>query len=129
MALYLHKLIKWLERRLQLKPIKLLKREIAHIPYGEIQTGRGNIILVGDAAGLCNRLSGGGIRPAIETGVQASQAVKESDEKDKPLAQTYNKLIEHLKIFIKKTHKLSLQLSTDIKREEFIRNELARKFS
>lgn len=54
----------------------------APIPAGKqrIFTGRGPYLLAGDAAGLCDRVSGEGISHAIESGLAAAEAVIRGDE-------------------------------------------------
>ena len=49
----------------------------AMLPAGNqsVATGRGEVLLVGDAAGLCDRVSGEGISNAVESGFAAAEAI------------------------------------------------------
>lgn len=51
-----------------------------HLPFGGVpETVRGNVVLVGDAAGLANALCYGGIGIGMLSGMMAAEAVKRGD--------------------------------------------------
>lgn len=54
----------------------------ALLPAGRqpVSTGRGAVLLAGDAAGLCDRVSGEGISHALESGLAAAEAVIRKQE-------------------------------------------------
>ncbi|MFQ5836326.1 MAG: NAD(P)/FAD-dependent oxidoreductase [Candidatus Bathyarchaeia archaeon] len=117
---------KWLTEKFAFKPLSLMKREVWAIPYGFALQGVGNVILVGDAAGFCNSLSGEGIRFAIESGVAAGNAVRDVMSSKKYLAPIYLGHTEWIHSFLRMTHEFTATLVTDKDREEFVRSELAR---
>ncbi|MFW9908880.1 MAG: NAD(P)/FAD-dependent oxidoreductase [Candidatus Thorarchaeota archaeon] len=114
----------WLKREFSFSPKNLIKREAWSIPFGFFIPGEGNVLLVGDAAGLCNPLSGEGIRLAVESAEAASSAVISTDSQRNPLEEyTWNiqglsKMIAELNEFVKTVD--------DEGRERFVRDELAR---
>jgi len=56
--------------------------------------GKGNVLIVGDGAGFVNMLKIKGLHNAIETGMQAAQAIAESLEQPAAAAQRYTALAE-----------------------------------
>ncbi|HBZ45148.1 MAG TPA: geranylgeranyl reductase [Maritimibacter sp.] len=58
----------------------------AHIPFGDYKEkpGRGNILLVGDAAGFVDAITGEGIALAMESGAHAAQAAAQVIAEDRP---------------------------------------------
>ncbi len=62
---YLEGFKRWLEGNMGFEPLGLIRREVGRIPLDEPWVGRGNIILVGDAAGLNDSFTGRGFgRPS-----------------------------------------------------------------
>ncbi len=116
---------KWLIKEFAFKPLLSVKKEVWAIPYGFDLEGVGNVILVGDAAGFCNTLSGEGIRFAIESGVAAGNAVQEALSSNRHLAPIYMRHAEWIYSFLRVTHEFAIHL-TDEGREEFVRSELSR---
>ena len=115
----------WLRREFCFNPIELENREAAAIPYGPALCGEGDVILVGDAAGFCNHLSGEGVRLAIESGMAGAEAVAEAEDSCEELASSYALRVQSLIEFIQKTHELATGM-TDDGREQFVKSELAR---
>ncbi|MCS7135603.1 MAG: NAD(P)/FAD-dependent oxidoreductase [Nitrososphaerota archaeon] len=107
------------------KPIKMNVREVAPIPFALSPLGLGNVVLVGDAGGLCNPFSGEGIRFAIESGAIAAESIKISHEEDANLITIYESRMEWLKEFLLKMHTFVSELD-DEKREAFVKEELSR---
>lgn len=114
----------WLRRDFAFQPKHRVRRETWAIPYGFTCEGRENTILVGDAAGFCNSLSGEGIRLAIESGLAAGDAIRDTTSDDTPLAQVYRDYVEGLSSFIHQVHSYVLTM-TDSIREDFVQSELA----
>ena len=116
---------KWLSEEFAFQPLSLSKREVWAIPYGLIFKGIGNTILVGDAAGFINTLSGEGIRFAVESGVASHDAILDAMSDKKPLAAGYGEYVEELTSFVHSIHEFTTSL-TDETKEEFVRSELDR---
>jgi len=115
----------WLAKEFAFKASLLERREAWAIPYGFVFEGRGNVILVGDAAGFCNSLSGEGIRLAIESGIASGSAIRETISYDRPLATIYIEHANWITSFVRQTYQFATSL-TDDDREEFVQSELAR---
>lgn len=82
---YIDRFKNCLREEFAFKPLSLRKREVWAIPYGFVLEGVGNTILVGDAVGLCNPLSGEGIRFAVESGIAAHNAILDTIHHKKQL--------------------------------------------
>lgn len=119
------RLKEWLSKDFAFNPIRLEKRESVAIPYGSPWCGEGNIILVGDAAGFCNHLSGEGIRLAIESGIAAGEAIVQAENEGKALSPLYNLQVQSIAELVQRTHEFAVALTND-RREEFVKLELAR---
>lgn len=115
----------WLHREFQFNPLRMERRDAWAIPYTSPLCGEGNVILVGDAAGFCNNLSGEGVRFAIESSLVACEAVVEAERKRKTLSSLYATNVQPLSEFIRRTNEFSTRM-TDNAREEFVRTELSR---
>jgi len=115
----------WLRREFCFNPTQLERREATAIPYGPPLCGEGNVILVGDAAGFCNHMSGEGVRLGIESGIAGAEAVAQAENDPEELASSYRIRVRSLVEFIQRTHELAIGM-TDDGREEFVRSELAR---
>lgn len=116
---------KWLSEEFAFQPFSLSKREVWAIPYGLVFEGVGNTILVGDAAGFCNTLSGEGIRFAVESGVASHDAILDAILDKRPLAAVYGEYVEELTSFVHSIHQFTTSL-TDESKEEFVSSELDR---
>jgi geranylgeranyl reductase family protein len=114
----------WLENEFSFKPKKLVKREAWSIPFGYFVPGENNVLLVGDAAGLCNPLSGEGIRLAVESAEAASNAILTSDEKTNP-SERYTRDIHGLSDMIAELNEF-VRTVNDEGREKFVKDELSR---
>lgn len=121
----LNRFKKWLRQEFAFEPVALERKEIGAIPYHSLCNGEGNVILVGDAAGFCNPFSGEGIRLAIESGIAASEAMKQAEHSGGLLSSLYARRIEGLKEFIRRVYEFSIAL-TDKEREKFVTSELKR---
>lgn len=124
---YYEKFLKWLYKYGFLpNKYRFFKREIGFIPYyNDFILGKENIILVGDACGYVNAISGEGIRYAIESGVSAGFSIYEAEDNKVNLLYTYNCNIRDLIQFILKTKKL---MPKDVdSRRDFVKRELLRK--
>ena len=124
----LNKFKEWLRQEFAFEPVSLERKEITAIPYHLPPKGKGNVILVGDAAGFCNSFSGEGIRLAIESGISAGEAIKQADHSSKPLSSLYAQQVKGLGEFIRKTHRFAIALS-DIEREKFVATQLKRTYA
>jgi len=93
------------------------------IPFGEQLLDASGALLVGDAAGLCNPLSGEGIRLALESGLLAAEAIVESGY-ESPV-QNYRKAAAGMVRMVADLHRVVLA-ADDESRERFIVAELSR---
>jgi flavin-dependent dehydrogenase len=125
LPLYITRFKKWLQEEFAFQPVSLKRREVWPIPYGSVFKGIGNTILIGDAAGFCNTLSGEGIRFALESGIAAHDAIMKTISIKKSLATVYSENVEELIHFLHSVHQFGINL-TDESREEFVRSELDR---
>jgi len=116
---------KWLHEEFDFEPQSLIRREVWAVPYGFSLEGIRNTILVGDAAGFCNALTGEGIRLAIESGVAAGNAVQDAIFCDRPLASTYKDRVERISSFVRKVRRFTSSL-TDEDWEQFVNFERVR---
>lgn len=114
----------WLEREFSFSPTQLLKKEIWSIPFGYFAPGEGNALLVGDAAGLCNPLSGEGIRLAVESAEAATTAILTAEVEKEP-AQMYAKDVHGLASMIAELNEF-VRTVDDEGRERFVKDELLR---
>jgi geranylgeranyl reductase family protein len=114
-----------LGKNLGLKLGSLLRRDSWAIPYGFIHKGEGPVLLVGDAAGFCNPLSGEGIRLGMESGEAAGSAVTDSLRMSVEALPLYSSYVRQLERLIMQVYEFSSTF-TDEAREEFVRSELGR---
>lgn len=126
-ATCLDKFKEWLVQEFAFEPSSLARKEAGTIPLHSPLDGKGNIILVGDAAGFCNSFSGEGIRLAIESGISAGEAITEAEQGDGKLSELYAQQVKGLGDFIRKTYQFSISL-TDTDREKFIATQLRRNY-
>ncbi|TXT54407.1 MAG: hypothetical protein BAJATHORv1_70107 [Candidatus Thorarchaeota archaeon] len=113
----------WLTEEFGFRGLELFNREVWAIPFGYFYPGVGNALLVGDAAGLCNPLSGEGIRPAIESAEAAVFALVTDDETS--LVERYSRNVAGLLAMIRELNEFVRGLDDD-KMEEFVRQEAER---
>ena len=118
----------WLGQEFSFRPLSLERKEIGIIPYHSPLKGKGNVILVGDAAGFCNSFSGEGIRLALESGIAASEAITQAEQSGGRLSSLYAQQVKGLSEFIRKTYRFSIALS-DREREKFVATQLKRPHS
>ena len=121
----LNTLKNWLGKEFNLSLKLLKKREVGFIPYGECYLSQGSVLFVGDAAGLCNRFSGEGIRFALESGVAAADSIGNAMRSGVEASDYYQHQIQPLVNFIEQTSHL-LEKKDDLWREEFVSTELKR---
>ncbi len=121
----LRKFRKWLEIEFSFSPKQLLMKEAWSIPFGYFIPGEGNALLVGDAAGLCNPLSGEGIRLAIESAESATTAILTADGENEP-SRIYAKDIQGLVDMISELNEF-VRTVDDEGRERFVKEELLRR--
>ncbi len=114
----------WLVDDFNFDDSTMLKKETWAIPFGYFIPGTGNTLLVGDAAGLCNPLSGEGIRLGIESGEAAGSAISKAKEGN-DLLQYYIREVDGIARMVLDLHKFVVT-STDESRQEFVRQELTR---
>ena len=125
-ATYLSRFKRWLSRNMGFKPVRLVHRDAGLIPFDKPVVGRGNIILIGDAAGFTNSFTGEGIRPAIDSGITAAEAVKVADGGAGGLAEVYGEMVDtHLKVAEKSRDLVPTSLEG---REEFVAERVTRIF-
>ncbi|UCE09588.1 MAG: NAD(P)/FAD-dependent oxidoreductase [Candidatus Thorarchaeota archaeon] len=115
----------WLAAEFALRTSEMVKREVWAIPYGFFHPGLGNVLLVGDAAGLCNPLSGEGIRLGIESGDAASTAIS-SEAESSSLIGAYVKDVGGIAEFVGSVYDFVQNLD-DQGREKFVSDELNRR--
>ncbi len=114
-----------LAKEFSFKPERKLQREVWSIPFGFFCPGKDNVVLVGDAAGLCNPLSGEGIRLAIESAESASISISKGNQSK--LIDWYKREIDGLAYMVDKLNDFVRSLDNK-KREEFVSEELSRGF-
>lgn len=82
----------------------------AHIPLGDYKKvpGRANVLLVGDAAGFVDALTGEGLAYAMESGAEAAEAAAEALKAGKPAGAlaAYQKRIKYIQTELDKANKL-----------------------
>ena len=100
-------------------------REVWPIPYGFSRVGRGSVLLAGDAAGLCNPLSGEGIRWAIESGAAAGEAIATAMREGTTPEEVYGEEIRQIQLTLGRIYGFTMSLSDD-GREAFVRDEVKR---
>jgi len=115
----------WLEKEFSFVPNKRTKKEAWSIPFGYFIPGKGNALLVGDAAGLCNPLSGEGIRLAVESGEAAATAISSTNKEQEP-SQIYARDMSSLANMIEELNEF-VRTVDDAGREKFVRDELMRR--
>ncbi len=125
LQLCMTKLLSLLKDEFSFKPVEMSAREIAPVPFAISPIGLENVVLVGDACGLCNPFSGEGIRFAIESGVAAAESIKISQEENAKLTSVYESKIDGLRDFLLRMYAFVNELD-DEKREDFVRKELSR---
>jgi geranylgeranyl reductase family protein len=114
----------WLKEEFNFQDKTMISKEVWGIPFGYYIPGKGNVLLVGDAAGLCNPLSGEGIRLGIESGESAASAISRS-MKGSDLRDAYRKEVGGIADMVRKIYDFVISLD-DVGRETFVREELAR---
>ncbi len=119
----LDRFTEWLQQNGVADIGEVKKQEGWAIPFGEQNVTAKGALLVGDAAGLCNPLSGEGIRLAIESGQLAAEAIIES--KDTSPDENYCQAITGMARMITALHKIVLATDDDA-REKFVASELSR---
>ncbi|MHA2083342.1 MAG: FAD-dependent monooxygenase [Candidatus Thorarchaeota archaeon] len=115
---------KWLAEEFRFESKQLISKEVWAIPFGYFTPGIGNTIFVGDAAGLCNPLSGEGIRLGIESGESAAVAIRAA-EGGEPLIDTYAREVSGIADMVKSLHEFVCNLD-DAGREQFVLEETSR---
>lgn len=98
----------------------------ALLPFGGTVNcfGKGNIILLGDAAGLSSPLDGEGISYALESGIIGAECAIKHFEEQIPLAELYNEAIEPLK---KEINDYALTLQNKLYGSDFHRKHFVQK--
>ncbi|MEM1539508.1 MAG: NAD(P)/FAD-dependent oxidoreductase [Candidatus Bathyarchaeia archaeon] len=108
-----------LREEFHFKPHSLKKREVWAVPYGFILEGVGNAILVGDAAGFCNTLTGEGIKHSLESALAAANSVRNAALNKGDLASIYKEKVREISSFLQRVHQLATSL-TDEDRRQFV---------
>ncbi|MFW9907194.1 MAG: NAD(P)/FAD-dependent oxidoreductase [Candidatus Thorarchaeota archaeon] len=114
----------WLKEEFNFQEETLVSKEVWGIPFGYTILGHGDVVLVGDAAGLCNPLSGEGIRLGIESGESAAVAISRS-KKGSNLIDAFQQEVEGLVGMVQRIFNFVLSLD-DAGRERFVQEELSR---
>lgn len=132
----MEKLRDWLRTEFGFKGQRPIKRELWAIPRRPTLIGKGNTVLVGDAAGLCNAFTGEGIRLALESGISASEAILRSSRRGVELAPAYEEEIALLMGYVERTREAASTLleaggddEAESRLEEFVRMELSRRLN
>jgi geranylgeranyl reductase len=118
------KLRKWLTNDFKFESKQLISKEVWAIPFGYFTPGFDNTIFVGDAAGLCNPLSGEGIRLGVESGESAAISIQAA-EAGKPLIDTYEREVRGIADMVRSLHEFVCGLDDD-DREQFVLEEISR---
>ena len=104
---------KLLKEKLSIEPNSVLKREIWAIPYQHVLEGLGNVVLVGDAGGFCNALTGEGISYAMESALAASESILEASNKDCEAVQVYREKVKEIAAFLKEKRETAISLTDE----------------
>lgn len=115
----------WLSKEFDYREERVETREVWPIPYGFSRIGRGSVLLAGDAAGLCNPLSGEGIRWAVESGAAAGEAIATAMLEGTTLGEVYGEEIRQIQRILGRIYGFTLSLS-DEGREAFVKDEIRR---
>lgn len=115
----------WLSEEFDYREERVETREVWPIPYGFSRIGRGSVLLVGDAAGLCNALSGEGIRWAVESGAAAGEAIAAAMIDETGPGEVYGEEIRQIQRTLGGIYGFTMSLSEE-GREAFVREELGR---
>lgn len=95
----------------------------AHIPLGDFKEkpGKGRVLLVGDAAGFVDAITGEGIALAMESGAQAGEAAAEAIAAGKPerADKGYFKRIKYIQDDLAKVRKLRVIAYSSVMRDLF----------
>lgn len=114
----------WLASDFNVDISDVIMKESWAIPFGFFALGRANVLLAGDAAGLCNPLSGEGIRLGIESGEAVASAISRAQDGADPL-ESYRQEIGGLAQMVGEIHKFVIDADDSI-RESFVADELKR---
>jgi flavin-dependent dehydrogenase len=117
--LRMESLKKRLKSMLNLRFNTLIAKNLWSIPYGLTKLGERNILLVGDAAGLCNAVTGEGIELGIESGIAAGSAVGDAIERDVDAISVYSDYASKLEEIVLRSYFYSLKLDNSEK-EKFV---------
>lgn len=113
-----------LVEKFSFKPRLLMRREVWAVPYqyGVVE-GAGNIILIGDAAGFYNTLTGEGIGYAVESALAAGESVLEASVGGGEASKIYRDRIKERNAFLEEMHRVATSLTDDDRRNfiEFLR--------
>jgi len=115
----------WLSEEFGYREERVEAREVWPIPYGFSRVGRGLVLLAGDAAGLCNPLSGEGIRWAVESGVAAGGAIATAMLEGTTPKGIYVEEIRQIQLTLGRIYGFTMSLSDD-GREAFVKDEVGR---
>lgn len=122
---HLKKFYEFLRHELLVEQVELLRRECAILPYGLAPLGKENAILIGDACGFCNPLSGEGIRYAIESGLIVADSINIAYNECIKLIDVYDRMVSDIKRFMERMRDFVISLD-EKSIEAFIENELRR---
>lgn len=86
----------WIREDYGFEPVGFLGREGWSVPLGEVACGRGRVVLVGDAGGFCEPLTGEGIYYGIVSAKAAAAAIDATESNGSNLAKTYSQLVSPL---------------------------------
>jgi len=115
---------KLLMEKFSFKPRFLIRREVWAVPYqcGVVE-GAGNIILIGDAAGFYNTLTGEGIGYAVESALAAGESILEASIGGGEASKIYRERVKERNAFLKEMHRVATNLTDDDRRNfiEFLR--------
>jgi geranylgeranyl reductase family protein len=115
----------WLSEEFDYREERVETREVWPIPYGFSRVGRGSVLLAGDAAGLCNPLSGEGIRWAIESGAAAGEAIATAMLEGTTPEEVYGEEIWQIQLTLGRIYGFTMSLLDD-GWEAFVKEELGR---
>ncbi len=124
-SMSLTRLREWLSQDFGFRPQNRLQREVWAIPFGHFTPGIDDTVLVGDAAGLCNPLSGEGIRLGIESGESAASAIVRAI-RGGDAQMAYRREIAGIADMVANMYQFVISLD-DQGRSEFVRDELSRR--
>ena len=112
----------WLIEDYFFTPQTLVKRDGGPYPFGKVDLGDGDVVLVGDAAGFCNPLTGEGISFALDSGSKAAEAMNRAKKINRQPLEIYAELSRGSIDYIQKAYQTAM-ISNDALWENIMKSE------